>query len=152
MARSTWITAFAFAPLSFGIAQPSSESAAEAPITEIRNIDAADAVPTAEGACFRSSEIRDFDAPSDRFVLLETIRREIFLLTMFEGCFGLRSTVEIALLSDLDRVCSNSNASVRYRGSHGAHETCPIVGVESVEDKPSGRRIIELREGERHNR
>lgn len=148
MSRRGWILAISLAPAGWAAGQ------APGPVPETTVDVAAEdgdleawAVPHTEEACFRSSEIRDFDTLSDRFVLLETIKRETFILTMFEGCVGLRSTMEIALVSDLNRVCSNSNASVRYRGALG-QSTCPIVTVESVDDKEAGKWVAAMRERE----
>jgi len=111
---------------------------------EIEAIDINEMPPVAEEACFQSAEIRDFDALSDEFVLVENRRGEVFLLTMFPGCRGLGSSIQIALVSDLNRVCSNSAARIQFRGTELV-DTCPIVKIESVEDKESGERLAEIR-------
>lgn len=111
----------------------------------IDQIDVNDMIPATEETCFQSMQIRGFQALTDEFVLLENIRDEFFLLSMFPGCPGLQGDLGIALVSDLNRVCSNSNAQVRYRGSDGGLTTCPIMKIESVESRQAGRRVAELR-------
>lgn len=110
----------------------------------VEEIDIESLPPVAEETCLSSREIRRFSALSDEFVLLEARRDEYYLLTLFPGCIGVRSSIEIALISDLDRVCSNSAASIGYRGVRG-RETCPIQRIERVEDRASAERLVETR-------
>jgi hypothetical protein len=122
---------------------PEAEAAEDANAAE-KQVDAADAPPEAEEACFYVRDIDDFDALSDEFVLVEGRGDENYLLTMWAGCFGLEGAVGIAVSSPMSRVCSTSGAEIRYRGL-GRLETCRIRAVEAVESKEVAEALVEQR-------
>ena len=111
---------------------------------EIEEIDIDDLPPPAEETCFYSRDIDRFSALSDSFVLLRDRSRKYYLLTMFPGCVGLDRSIRIALISDLQRVCANAAPIIGYEGQGGA-DTCPIMKIESVEDREAAERLVELR-------
>jgi imidazolonepropionase-like amidohydrolase len=113
--------------------------------TGVTEIDAASIPPTTEEGCFVVREVRNFDALSNEFVFVEGRRDEMFLLTMFRNCLGLRDSFEIAIQSRMSRVCSNSSADIRYRGIDGRLESCQIVKVEKVDDKAAAEALVEQR-------
>jgi hypothetical protein len=109
-----------------------------------KEVDAADAPPEVEDACFYVRDIDDFDALGDEFVFVEGRGDENYLLTMWAGCFGLEGAVGIAVSSPMSRVCSTSGAEIRYRGL-GRLETCRIRVVESVASKEAAEALVEER-------
>jgi hypothetical protein len=100
--------------------------------------------PPSEEACFNVREVRNFDAFDDEFIYVEGRGDQHFLLTTFRGCIGLRDSLRIAISNDFSRVCSNSFASVTYRGL-GELETCRIRRVEAVEDKDAAEVLVASR-------
>ena len=112
-----------------------------------KTIDAAAVPPAAEEACFLVRDIDDFDALSDELVFVEGRGDENYLLTMWNGCFGLRGAVGIAVSSPMSRVCSTSGAEIRYRGL-GRLEVCRIRTVEAVESKEAAEALLEQRTSE----
>lgn len=118
---------------------------------EVQEIDASAMPPTAERACFNSRTVRNFDAVSDRYIYLEAMSDEHYVLTMDGTCIGLRGANGIALSNPMSRVCSNDLARVSYR-QFGRVETCRIRIVEQVESEEDARRLIASREGSRSER
>ena len=55
-----------------------------------------------------------------------------YILTMDRRCLGLRNAQEIAIENHRDRVCSNSQATVSYRGVGGRRDTCGIRTIEKI--------------------
>lgn len=110
-----------------------------------KTVDASELDPLAEDSCLLVREIRNFDVLGDGHVFVGGRRGEGYLLTMLPGCIGLRSAFGVAFESRLSRVCTQSAASLRYRGPGGRIETCPIRRVEAVEDKSSAEQLVELR-------
>ena len=101
--------------------------------------------PPSQEACFNVREVEDFSALDDLHVYLEGRRSDQhYLLTMFQGCVGLRGAIGIAISNEISRVCSNDNARVTYRG-FGRVETCPIEKVEAVEDRESAEALATVR-------
>jgi hypothetical protein len=119
-----------------------------ADVSSEKEVDAADAPPEAEEACFYVRDIDDFDAFSDEFVFVEGRSDENYLLTMWAGCFGLEGAVGIAVSSPMSRVCSTSGAEIRYRGL-GRLETCRIRAVEAVASKQVAESLVEQRSAAR---
>jgi len=103
------------------------------------------APPATEPACFSARGVRNFSALHNQYVYVQGRGDEHFLLTMERSCFGLRSAEGIAIENHTDRVCSNSQAGVTYRGSGGRLDTCYISEVEAVEDRDAARAIVESR-------
>jgi hypothetical protein len=132
----------------FGVhvaAQDDGEDARDDAETDVTEVDAASIPPTAEEGCFNVREVRNFDALSNEFVFVEGRGDEMFLLTMFSNCIGLRDSFEIAIQSRMSRVCSNSSADIRYRGLDRGLDTCQIVKVEKVDDKAAAEALAESR-------
>ena len=96
-------------------------------------------------ACFSVRRINSFSAFHDEYVYIQDRGRQHYLLTMHRGCFGLRSARDIAIQNHADRVCSNSQAGISYRGPGGRLEKCFIRAVEAVEDRAAARSLVESR-------
>lgn len=110
-----------------------------------REVEIAGDAPPAEETCFNVREVRNFSGLDDRYVYLETLRDEHFVLTMFPGCFGLEDAIQIAISNQLSRVCSVDTAKITYRGLGGDLESCPIRRVEAVEDRAAAEALVESR-------
>jgi hypothetical protein len=100
--------------------------------------------PPAEEACFNVREARSFGAIDDGHIYLRARRDEHYLLTLFPGCFGLGSSVRIAVSNNISRVCSTDSAEVTY-GGLGRTETCTIRRVEAVESREAAEALVEFR-------
>jgi len=111
---------------------------------DITSIDLSDAPPAAEEGCFNVRDVRNFEAFTDGYVYVEGRRDEHYLLTMFSACIGLRGAIGIAISNRMSRVCSNSSASITYRGL-GRVESCRIRTVEQVESKDAAEAVTEIR-------
>jgi hypothetical protein len=122
--------------LTVGLAQDEAEPPKE--------VEIGDGPPPSEEACFNVRQARSFDALADEFVYVDGGGDDHFLLTMFRGCIGLRDSLRIAISNDFSRVCSNSFATITYRGL-GELETCRIRRVEAVEDKAAAEALVESR-------
>ena len=81
----------------------------------------------------------------DEYIYMQDRGSRHYLLTMHRGCFGLRSARDIAIQNHTDRVCSNSQAEVSYRGPGSRLEKCFIRAVEAVEDRAAARTLVESR-------
>ena len=127
------------------LAQEDAEDARDDTETDATPVDAASIPPTVEDGCFYVREVRSFDALNNEFVFIEGRSDEMFLLTMFPNCIGLRDSFEIAIQSRMSRVCSNSSADIRYRGVDRRLERCQIVKVEKVDDKAAAEALAEAR-------
>jgi hypothetical protein len=102
----------------------------------------------AEPACFNARAATNFSALSNTHVYVQGRQDQHYLLTMFNGCFGLRSASGIALSSDLSRICSNTSATIYYR-DFGRLEACRVRDVESVAGRDAAREIVQLRRASR---
>ncbi len=124
-----------------------SEAAVDAAASEAEEIEIdPNARPSAEPGCFSVRRIRDFSPLSDEALYVDGGGGNHLLLTMSRSCFGLRNARGgIAIDSPSDRVCSNSQADVAYRGIGRSLESCRIRTVEAVEDRAAARTIAELR-------
>ncbi|HEX6998595.1 MAG TPA: DUF6491 family protein [Gammaproteobacteria bacterium] len=111
---------------------------------EVKEVEIGDGPPPSEESCFNVRDARSFDALDDEHVYVQARRDGHYLLTVFPGCIGLRDSFRIAISNDFSRVCSNSFASVTYRGVSGL-ETCRIRRVESVEDKEAAEALAASR-------
>ena len=96
-------------------------------------------------ACFSVRRINSFSAFHDEYIYIQDRGSRNYLLTMHRGCFGLRSARDIAIQNHTDRVCSNSQAVVSYRGPGARLEKCFIRTVEAVEDRAAARALVESR-------
>ena len=96
-------------------------------------------------ACFSVRRINSFSAFHDEYIYIQERGSRHYLLTMHRGCFGLRSARDIAIRNHTDRVCSNSQAEVSYRGPGSRLEKCFIRTVEAVEDRAAARTLVESR-------
>ena len=101
--------------------------------------------PSAEPGCFSIRRVRNFDGLHNEYLYLEEAGGSHYLVTMFRSCLGLRNAQAIAIDSHQDRVCSNSQADVTFRGVGGRRESCLIRTVEEVEDKDAARALVESR-------
>ena len=104
-----------------------------------------DALPPSEPGCFNVRNVRNFSPIDDNHIAVEERRDQWFLLTMDRGCFGLRNAQGIAIDNVMNRVCSNSQARVTFRGVGRAVESCRVREVESVEDLEAARTIVSIR-------
>ena len=112
---------------------------------DAREVEVAGGEPPSEEACFNVREVRNFSALDDRYVYLETLGNEHYVLTMFPGCFGLEDSIQIAISNQMSRVCSIDTAKITYRGVGGDLESCPIRRVEAVEDRSAAEALVESR-------
>jgi hypothetical protein len=119
------------------------EDAAASEVEEVE-IDP-NAPPSTEPGCFSVRRIRNFSGLSDEALYVDGGGGNHFLLTMDRGCFSLRNAQGIAIDNHTDRVCSNSQARVTYRGVGRSLESCRIRNVEAVEDRAAARTIAEAR-------
>jgi hypothetical protein len=103
------------------------------------------APPSTERGCFSIRRVRDFSSLGDEYLYVQEAGNAHFLLTMFPSCFGLRNARAIAIENHQDRVCSNSQADVTFRGVGGRRESCLILAVEEVEDRDAARTLFEMR-------
>ena len=110
----------------------------------VLEVDAADAPPSAEPACFNVRAVRDFSGLSNQYIYVEEAGDNHFLLTMELGCFGLRNAIGIAISNRMSRVCSNDFARVTYR-DFGRLQQCRILEVEKVQSKEAAKELVELR-------
>ncbi len=126
--------------------EPESEARADAAANEAEEVEIdPNAPPSAEPGCFSVRRIRNFSPLSDVALYVDGGGGNHFLLTMDRSCFGLRNAQGIAIDNHTDRVCSNSQARVTYRGVGRSLESCRIRTVEAVEDREAARTIAELR-------
>ena len=103
------------------------------------------APPSAEAGCFSIRRVRNFSGLDNEYLYVEQTGGSHYLLTMFRSCLGLRNAQAIAIESHQDRVCSNSQADVTFRGVGGRRESCGIRTVEEVEDRDAARTLVEMR-------
>ncbi len=123
-----------------------SEAGADAVASEAKEVKIdANAPPSAEPGCFSVGRVRNFSPLSDEALYVDGGGGNHFLLTMDRSCFGLRNAYRIAIDNHMDRVCSNSQARVTYRGVGRSLESCRIRTVEAVEDRAAARTIAEAR-------
>lgn len=108
-------------------------------------LDASDLPPASEDACFNIWDVRSFHAFSNRYIYVESRRRDDhYLLTMFSACPGLRGSIGIDFSSSINRVCSNSLARLRFR-AFGRIEECVVSRVEAVESREDAEEIAQQR-------
>ncbi len=123
-----------------------SEAGADAAASETEEVEIdANAPPSTEPGCFSVRRIRNFSPLSDEALYVDGGGGNHFLLTMYRSCIGFRNANRIAIDHHMDRVCSNSQASVTYRGVGGRLDSCGIRTVEAVEDRMAARTITEAR-------
>jgi hypothetical protein len=123
-----------------------SEAGAEAAASEVEEVVIdVNAPPSTEPGCFSIRRISNFSPLSDEALYVDGGGGNHFLLTMYRSCIGFRNANRIAIDHHMDRVCSNSLASVTYRGVGGRPDSCGIRTVEAVEDRMAARTIAEAR-------
>ncbi len=140
----TVVTMFAMSAWAQDESESEAETNAAASEAEEVEIDP-NAPPSAEPGCFSVRRIRNFSPLSDEALYVDGGGGNHFLLTMDRSCFGLRNAQGIAIDNPMDRVCSNSQARVTYRGVGRSLESCRIRTVEAVEDRAAARTIAEAR-------
>jgi len=104
-----------------------------------------DAPPASEAGCFSVRGIRNFSSLHDSYLYVEGRGNTHYLLTMNRVCLGLRNAQAVAIQNHRDRVCSNSQASVSYRGVGGRMEICDIKTIEKLEDEKAVRTLVNIR-------
>ncbi len=123
-----------------------SEAAVDAAASEAEEIEIdPNARPSAKPGCFSVRRVRNFSPLSDEALYVDGGGGTHLLLTMDRNCFGLRNAQGIAIDNHMDRVCSNSQARITYRGVGRSLESCRIRTVEAVEDRAAARTIAEAR-------
>jgi|TARA_B110000263_G_C15256695_1_gene486834 hypothetical protein len=105
----------------------------------------ANAPPSTEAGCLSIRGIHNFSSLHDQYLYVEGRGNSHYLFTMDRRCIGLRNAQEIAIENHRDRVCSNSQARVAYRGVGGRMDTCGIRIIEKLEDKSAARTLMEIR-------
>ncbi len=135
-----------FAMLAWAQDEAENEAGENVAASEVEEVEIdPNAPPSTEPGCFSVRGIRNFSPLSDEALYVDGGRGNHFLLTMDRSCFGLRNAQGIAIDNHMDRVCSNSQARVTYRGVGRSVESCRIRTVEAVEDRAAARTIAEAR-------
>jgi hypothetical protein len=105
--------------------------------------DAAEAAEVVSDAvCFSIRQAQRMSGLHDQFLYLQSGQRS-FLLTMAHTCPGLSDAREITILQRApDLICSNDRVDISYRrfGISGI-TTCPIQGVEEVENREAAETL-----------
>ncbi len=118
------------------------ESGTDAAASEVEEVVIdVNAPPSTEPGCFSVRRVRNFSPLSNWALYVDGGGSNHFLLTMDRNCFGLRSAEDIVIDNHMDRVCSNSQARITYRGVGRSLESCRIRTVEAVEDRAAARAI-----------
>jgi hypothetical protein len=107
-------------------------------------IDANDALPPSNRACFYRRDALNFDAISDQFIYVEGRRDQHFLMTTDGTCAALAGTNAIAISSRMMRICSNNYTRISYRSADQV-ETCRIRKVERVDSEAAAETLAESR-------
>ncbi len=135
-----------FAMLAWAQDEAENEAGENVAASEVEEVEIdPNAPPSTEPGCFSVRRIRNFSGLSDEALYVDGGGDNHFLVTMHRRCSGLRNAQGIAIDHHMDRVCSNSQASVTYRGVGGRLDSCGIRTVEAVEDRAAARAIAEVR-------
>jgi len=104
-----------------------------------------------ERVCIDSRLVRDFDALSDRHIVVQERRDNYYLLTTKNRCIGLRHALTIGLKDTTSRICSNRvGGEIIYRDFERLQRGCWIDTIVPVENKDEARAIVD--EQEQHDR
>ena len=95
--------------------------------------------------CINTRSESYFSPITDEYVFVENGRRN-YLLTIRNGCFGLRRGYAIAFKGSSRRICSNSRAEIEYTDLRIAMPSCRIEAIDSVKDRNEASGIINERE------
>ena len=141
-----WVSITALLAASVCAQEPAEGDAAADPAASAETIELdPNAPPSTRPGCLSIRRVRNFSGLSNELVYVEEAGNSHFLLTMFRSCLGLRNARTIAIENHRDRVCSDSQAEITFRGVGGRRESCQIRTVEAVEDRDAARALAELR-------
>ena len=99
-----------------------------------------------ERACFSTDRIRNFDGLSENFLYIEIKSTEMYLLSLRNRCFGLRSAKVIAFKDTLRRVCSDDRFVDIVIRDMSRPMVCRIENIERVESKAEAQALAADRE------
>lgn len=105
---------------------------------------AVDAEP--ERACFNTDRVRNFDGLSDNFLYIEIKSTEMYLLSLRNPCFGLRSARVIAFKDTLRRICSDDSFVDIVIRDVSRPMSCRVENIERVESKAEAQAVAADRE------
>jgi len=103
-----------------------------------------------ERVCILTRNVEDFDALSDKYIVVEERRNKFFLLTMDRSCSGLRNAHTIGFKTTTARICSERAGNEIVYSDLGSPRTCRIDTIVPVENKDDARAIVE--EEEQHDK
>ncbi|MGI9201655.1 MAG: DUF6491 family protein [Woeseiaceae bacterium] len=107
------------------------------------------AVAEPERACFNVDRVRNFDGLTDNFLYIEIKSTEMYLLSMRNQCFGLRSAQVIAFKDTLSRICSDDSFVDVVIRDVSRPMSCRVENIERVESKAEAQAIAADREAAR---
>lgn len=99
-----------------------------------------------ERSCFNTDRIRNFDGLSDNFLYIEVKSTEMYLLSLRNPCFGLRSAQVIAFKDTLSKVCSDDSFVDIVIRDVSRPMSCRIENIERVESKAEAQAVAADRE------
>lgn len=102
-----------------------------------------------ERACFNTDRVRNFDGLSDNFLYIEIKSTEMYLLSLRNPCFGLRSAQVIAFKDTLRRICSDDSFVDIVIRDVSRPMSCRVENIERVESKAEAQAIAADREAAR---
>ncbi|MBL8629077.1 MAG: hypothetical protein JNM81_05585 [Rhodospirillaceae bacterium] len=97
----------------------------------------ADQSASSQRVCFDPDHVRNFQYQARNTMMVETFKREKFLLTLSGVCPDLESANGIGF-TDIyaGDVCSNTRASLVYNGMSFGRQSCRIANVERAPESP----------------
>jgi len=104
-----------------------------------------DPAPAAAADCFDVTRARDVNVLSDEHVYVRTIGGNHYLLTMAGTCRNLQRSYRsggVRIQPYGRRVCPNDGSHLLYTW-FDRESVCPILTIESVEDRAEARAIAE---------
>ncbi len=101
-----------------------------------------------EKICFNTDRVRNFEPLSDSHLFISVRSDENYLLSIRQGCFGLRNAQVIAFKDTISQVCSNSSFADIVIRDMGRPLSCRIENIEKVENKEEAEAIAAAREQE----
>jgi len=99
-----------------------------------------------ERVCILTRNVEDFDALSNKYIVVEERRNKLFLLTMNRNCSGLRNAHTIGFKTTTARICSKRAGNEIVYSDMGTRRTCRIDTIEPVVSKDEARAIVDEEE------
>jgi hypothetical protein len=99
----------------------------------------------AKRVCINRREINTIRALDDQHALVKLGASRHYLLTMDNGCRGLRLARQIAIADAITRVCGDGLTLLSFDYPAVGPMRCRIEGIDSVPDKNAAWELIESR-------